>query len=92
MIFSGSILLFFIFPKPITIVKINIGFFLIETLIYNIVLISAIQQSDSVIHVYTFFSKIIFHYGLSQNTEYSSLCYTVGPCCLSILYIVAYIF
>ena len=24
---------------------------------------------------------------VSQDTGYSSLCYTVGPCCLSILYI-----
>jgi len=23
---------------------------------------------------------ILFHYGLSQNIEYSSVCYTVGPC------------
>ena len=29
---------------------------------------------------------ILFHYGLSQNNEYNSLCYTVGPCCPSILY------
>ena len=49
-------------------------------------LISAIQQSDSVIHIYILF-HIIFHYGLSQDIEYSFLCYTVGPCCLSILYI-----
>ena len=25
------------------------------------------------------------HYRLLQDVEYSSLCYTVGPCCLSIL-------
>ena len=31
---------------------------------------------------------VLFHDGLSQATEYSSLCYTVGPCCLSILYII----
>ena len=31
---------------------------------------------------------ILFHYSLSQGIEYSSLCYTVGPCCLSILYII----
>ena len=31
---------------------------------------------------------ILFHYGLSQNIEYSSLVYTVGPCCLSILYVI----
>ena len=31
---------------------------------------------------------MLFHCGLSQDIEYSSLCYTVGPCCLSLLYIV----
>ena len=31
---------------------------------------------------------ILFHWGLSQNIEYNSLCSTVGPCCLSILYII----
>ena len=31
---------------------------------------------------------ILFHYGLLQDIEYSSLCYTVGPCCLSILYVI----
>ena len=30
--------------------------------------------------------QILFHYSLSQDIDYSSLCYTVGPC-LSILYI-----
>ena len=29
-------------------------------------LISAVEQSDSVIHVYMFSSYILFHYGLSQ--------------------------
>ena len=33
---------------------------------------------------------ILFHYGLSQDTEYSSLCYTVGPCCLSILNVIVF--
>ena len=28
---------------------------------------------------------------LSQDFEYSSLCYTAGPCCLSMLYTKAYI-
>ena len=55
-------------------------------LIYKL-LISAVQKSDSVIHAYTLFI-FFFHYGLSQDIEYSSLCYTVGPCCLSILYII----
>ena len=57
-------------------------------LIYNDVLISAIKQSDSVIYIIL---HVLFHYGLSQDTEYpvlfSSLCCTVGPCGLSILYI-----
>ena len=48
-------------------------------LIYNVVLISAVQRSDSVIHIYIVF-HILFHYGLSQDIEHSSLCYTVGPC------------
>ena len=46
-------------------------------LIYNVVLISAVQQSDSVIC--TFFTYF-FHYGLSYHIEYinSFLCYIVG--------------
>ena len=30
-------------------------------------------------------------HGLSKESENSSLCYTIGPCCLSILYIIVYI-
>ena len=45
-------------------------------------LISVVQQSDSVIHIY-----ILFNYLLSQDIEYSSLCYMGGPYYLSILYI-----
>ena len=33
-----------------------------------------------------FFS--LFHYVLLQDIEYSALCYAVGPCYLSILYMV----
>ena len=40
------------------------------------------------IYILLFF---MFHCGLSEDTEYSSLCYTVEPCCLSILYVKAYI-
>ena len=38
-------------------------------------------------YIYIFF-QIIFHYKLLQDIEYSSLYYTVNPCCLSILCIV----
>ena len=35
-------------------------------LIYNVVLISAVQQSDSIIHMYAlFFNILLSHYGLS---------------------------
>ena len=51
-------------------------------------LISTVQQSDSVMHIYIYtIFHVLFHYGLSQDTEYSSLCYTVGPC-LSSLYVI----
>ena len=36
--------------------------------------------------------QILFPYRLLQNIEYSLLCYTVGPCWLSILYIVVCIY
>ena len=52
-------------------------------------LISAVQKIDSVIPIYILF-HILFHYGLSQDIKYSSLCYTVEPCVL-ILYITVYI-
>ena len=61
----------------------NLSVFLIEVyLIYNVMLISAIQQSDQVTHIYTFFFFLIFF----PIMEYSSLFYTTRPCCLSILH------
>ena len=58
-------------------------------LIYNVVLVSGIQQRGSVIHIHIFILfQILYPYRLLQNIEYSSLCYTVGPCALSILYII----
>ena len=38
------------------------------------------------IYVYILF-RTLFHYRLLQDIEYSSLCYAVSPCWLSILYI-----
>ena len=64
-------------------------YFFIEVLwMYSAVSISAAQQSDSIIHIciHALFFYILFHYGISQNSEYSSLGYPVGPGCLSILY------
>ena len=59
-------------------------------MIYNVVLISAVQQSDSFIYICILF-HIFLHYGLVQDIEYSSPCYTVGLCCLSILSLSIYI-
>ena len=54
-------------------------------IVENIVLISAIQHRGSVI-LTQILLHILFHYGLWQDIEYSALCYTVGPGCLSIPY------
>ena len=59
-------------------------------LLYNVVLLSAVQQSESVIRIHTsplFF--ISFPSGSPQSTQFSSLCYTVGSHQLSILYMVS---
>ena len=62
-------------------------------LIYNVVLVSGVQQSESAIHIHisTLF-QILFPYRSLQSIEQSSLCYAVGPYQLSILYIVARIY
>ena len=56
-------------------------------LIYSVVLVSGVQQTESVIHIHisTLF-QILFPYRSLQSTELSSLCYTVGSYQLSILY------
>ena len=79
----------------------NIYFFLFKIyfiqvyLIYNVVLISAVSQSDSVIYIHIYIHTHIYIHILffillfiasSQDFEYSSLWYTVGPYYLSILY------
>ena len=49
-------------------------------------LVSGVQQSDSVIHLHvSILFQILFPLRLLKDIEQSSLCYTVGPCWLSIL-------
>ena len=69
-------------------------FFLIGIqLIYNVVLVSGVQQNDSIIHIHiSILFQIIFPFRLLQSIKQSSLCYTVGYCWLSILQIVVYIY
>ena len=46
-------------------------------LIYNAVLVSGVQQSDSVIHIrISILFQILFPFRLLQNIEQSSLCYS----------------
>ena len=54
-----------------------------QQLVDNVTFTSDVQQNDSVIYIYIFFFFwILFHCRLSQDIEYSSLCYTVRPCYL----------
>ena len=48
-------------------------------------LASGIQQSDSVTRTHV---SILFPFSLFQSIQQSCLCYAIGPCCLSIVYIV----
>ena len=55
-------------------------------MINNVVLVSGVQQSDSVIHIHvSILFQILFPFRLLQNIEQSSLCSTVGPCWFSLL-------
>ena len=51
---------------------------------FHFVLLSPAQQHDSVTHTDNLVHTL-FHSGLSQDTEYSSLGCAVGPCCFSVL-------
>ena len=56
-------------------------------MINNAVLVSGVQQSDSVVSIHIHVSilvQILFPCRFLQSVEQSSLCYTVGPCWLSI--------
>ena len=91
MLFFDLILVFFFLLSQALFFKIEV------LLIYNVVFVSGLWQSDSVLHTHThththILFPILFSYRLLQNIEYSSLCCTVGPCCLSILCLVVCIF
>ena len=55
-------------------------------MIYKVVLVSGVPQSDSVIHLHIFIHfQILSRYRLLQNIEYSFLYHIASPCWLSIL-------
>ena len=54
--------------------------FIKVSLVYNVVIISAVQQSDSVIHRHiSILFQMLFPGRLSQNLGPTSLCSTAGP-------------
>ena len=70
-------------------------FFLIigVQLLYNVVLVSTVQQSESAIHIHISpLFWISFPFRSLQSIQQSSLCYTVGSHQLSILYIVSIVY
>ena len=55
-------------------------------MINNVVLVSGVQTSDSVLHIHvSILFQILFPFRLLQSIDQSSLCYTVGPCWIPIL-------
>ena len=49
-------------------------------------IVSGVQQSDSIIHIHvSILFQILFPFRLLRDIEQRPLCYTVGPCRLSIL-------
>ena len=58
----------------------NFLFYIGVELIYKAVLVSGVQQSDSVIRIpASMLFQIPFPFRLLRSTEQSSLCYRVGP-------------
>ena len=60
------------------------------TMSYQSLLYSKVTQLYTSIH--SFLLNILSYYGLSRDIGFSSLCYTVGSCCLSILNIIVFIY
>ena len=51
-------------------------------------LITAVQQSESVLPIQvSILLQTLFSFKLLQNVEFSSLCYAIGPCLLSTLWV-----
>ena len=82
-------------------------FLILLQLICNVLSISAVQQSDPVIHTYIYththihththththyFSHIIPHHVPSQVIRYRLLCYTAGSHCLSTANAIVYVY
>lgn len=69
--------------KPSIIIKGELVYMLCQFLLHI-----KVTQSHVYIHFYTYF----FSHGLSQDIGYSSLCFAIGPHCLSTLNIIVCIY
>ena len=78
--------------KVVKLLTHNLLLFFEVQLTYNVGLIFTVQQNDSVMHTYLHIHTHTYSFSHSfpawfiMDVEYSSLCYTVGPCGFSILY------
>ena len=54
-------------------------------LLYNVVLVSSVEQSESAMCIHVTLFWISFSFRLPQSIEQSSLCYTIGPLLIFIL-------
>ena len=55
-------------------------------LINNVAIVSGVQQRDSVMHIrLSILFQVLFPFRLLHYVEQSFLCYTAGPCWLSVL-------
>ena len=63
----------------------NYIYYIIYNIIYLYIFIIYLYILYIIYIIYILFS-ILFHYRLLQDIEWSSLCYTVGPCSLSVLW------
>lgn len=61
----------------------NLIFKIEVSLIYNVVPISVVQQSNSVVCIYTLFSYILFHYALSEDIIFPCAVYS-RTCCMPV--------
>ena len=80
-------------PRASITIVFNFFFFIGVLLLYNGVLVSAVQQSESAIRIHISPpSWISLPPRSPQSSEQNSLCYTVGSHQLSVLYIVVYVY
>ena len=87
-------LLLFYFQETILLTQVHVFYYLFLKFLLKHSWFTVLCQSllySKVIQLYTYILfNILFYYGLSHDIKYSSLCFIVELCCLSVLHIIAY--